>query len=251
MVKKTKRVLSLLLIGLLLVSACGCVSKAAAEVDSLISEVGALTPSQAVYDNIVDKYNALTAKQREQVTKSAFISRYDGIDLDKVISLTQDISNIDDDTKFSTILKIMNELETLSDKEYSFVNKAKLENAMKINDIEKAAISAAQNVIKSLKNPNSFKLSSIDGIDDTSGTTGYFLINLTYSATNSFGGEISDTSFQIINKEFEQPLWGLAILSGDYESALNCTSYMSFYLLHDDLPTELDCDKIQYFAQKE
>lgn len=121
---------------------------------------------------------------------------------------------------------------------------------IKLTNEEKAAVAACQYIKKSLKSSDSFKLIESNVIDDTNGETKYYLVNIKFSATNSFGGTKDDSSFQTINSKFENPWYPLAMLDGNYSTALKCTPFLQYYLLSDKEPHSIDCDKILYYVDK-
>ena len=70
--------------------------------------------------------------------------------------------------------------------------------------------------------------------NDLEGETGYYLVEIEYSATNSFGGRNESATLQTINEKFENPLFSIAAALGTYDSFLNNTIYaLDFFSLVD------------------
>ena len=141
-------------------------------------------------------------------------------------------------------------IKELSTNKQDAINVTKPDEAMELNDLEKAAVAACQYIRNTLENSSSFELQSAKVINDLNGNTNYYLVLISYSETNSFGVRKDDVSLQTIDKDFKNPWYALALLTGKYKESLKCLPYKSSYLLHEDEPTVLDCEKILYFIDK-
>ena len=87
-------------------------------------------------------------------------------------------------------------------------------------------------------------------INDLDGDSGYYLVTIEYSATNSFGGRNDKTSFQTITRKFENPWLAIGLLTGKLNAVLDCESFLEFYLLHENEPTNLNTEKILYYIDE-
>ena len=224
--------------------------EAAKEVNTLIASYG-IIPTQTEYESAISAINKLKEKQKKYIVPEDYISKFANVDLNKLRKISEDIESINNSTPFSKIIEINEKIENLTREERQFFDLSKVKKAMELSNIEKSAVSAVQYIIKCLKNPNSIALKTADVVDDTKGKTKYYLVKITYTATNSFGGTTSDYSLQTINTEFENPWYPLTILTGQYEAALKFTSATADYYDPDKNPVSLDPDKILYFAKNQ
>lgn len=231
-----------------ILSSCG-------KVDSLITEIDEFSKKENIVqsdiDNLFEKYENLSPEKQAKITNYSELEKYKDVNIVKVNELKTKICETKDDAPFSQILKIYEIYISLNANEKNLIDITKIEQKMELTDLEKATVSACQYIKKSLKSSASFKLSSAEAINDLQGKSRYYLVKVWYSATNSFGGEIDSTSFQTINEKFENPWYALSFLDGDYSTALKCTPYQQFYLLNEQEPTIIDCEKILYYIDKE
>lgn len=228
--------------------ASGCSNKAE-ELDSKIETVLSSDEiKQEQLDEIFSTYDGLSDNQKKNVTKYNEIEKYKGVNITDVNEINNTIKMIDT-LSFNDIIDLDKSISTLASNEKALIDISKVDEAMELSDMEKAAVAACQYIRKSLKSSSSFKLHSAKVINDLADIK-YYLVKIEYSGTNSFGGEKDANSFQTINSEFVNPWYGLAILTGKYEEALECSSFLQYYLLNDQDPTELDCDKIMYYIDE-
>lgn len=226
----------------------GCSNKAE-ELDNKIETVLSSDEIlQEQLDEIFLAYDNLSDNQKEKVTNYDKIEKYKDVNIEDVNEINNTIKKIEK-LSFSEILDLDKSITTLTSNEKALIDVSKVDAAMELSDMEKAAVAACQYIRKSLKSSSSFKLQSAKVIDDLADIK-YYLVKIEYSGTNSFGGEKDANSFQTINSEFVNPWYGLAVLNGKYEEALECSSFLQYYLLNDQEPTELDCDKIMYYIDE-
>lgn len=235
----------ILLLIVILCALCSCGKK-----KKLVSDIEKITNKQNItqeeIDDLFERYNNLSNEDQKGISNSNILMKYKNVDVDKVQKLkTQIQKNINSDN-FETIGKIYDDYNLFSSNEQALIDIDEIKQKITPNDLEKSVIAACQYIKKSLKSSNSFKLLSAKAIDDTDGKSKYYLVYINYSATNGFGAETDEVSFQTINKDFINPWYALTIIKGDYAPALECTSYMSFYYNNSQSPTEINCQKILY-----
>lgn len=204
-------------------------------------------PSQTEYDAVAEKYNSLTDVQKKYVTSPEIIEKYADINLKEVGRLAERIEEINESTPFSQVVSISEEISKLTNSEQKLLNRAKIDSIMELTDEEKATVAAIETIKKLLKDPSSFQLVDATVVNDLDGTAGYYLVYINYSAKNGFGGNNSDYSFQTIDRKFSNPWMGLAVLSGNYASALKCDSFYEPYRKGDRI--KCDNDKIMYYVE--
>lgn len=207
--------------------------------------------TQAEIDYLFAMYAELAEDKKAQIENYDILKAYENVDITKVNEIKIQISSLNGASTFGDLLKIKEFYDSMTRNEKALVDISSVEAKMQLTDLEKAAVAAIQYIGKGLKNGSSLEIESASGIDDLDGTTKYYLISIGYSATNSFGGRKDATSFQTISDEFENPWFGLALLTGKYEEALKCTSWMQYYLLHDEEPVEFDIEKLNYYKNTE
>lgn len=234
----------------MLLALCSC-----GKVDNLIKKIDDFSQkeniTQTEIDTLFEEYNSLSAEEQEQITNYDKLKKYEGVNIENVKTLVNRIESVSDSDDFSNKIDIYETYTNLNQNEKNLIDITTIQEEIQLTDLEKATVSACQYVKKSLKNSSSFELLSAKAIDDRGKSTHYYLVNIEYSATNGFGAKIDDTSFQTISEKFQNPWFGLAILNGDYSSALECTPYLKFYLLNEQEPTEMNCDKIMYYIDTE
>lgn len=238
-------IMSICILGML--SGCNEVEELNDKIENIIASKEI---TQEQFDEVFSEYENLSDKQKERIENFGQIEKYKNVDIERINEINEVIKDIDRNTSFNELLELKESIEQLNSNEKALVNNSKIDEAIKLNDIEKAAVVASQYVIKSLKSSESFELQSAKVINDLEGDSKYYLVKLEYSAANSFDTQIDDESFQTINNKFENPWWGLALLGGNYKDALNCTSFIQYYLTNNQSPTELDCDKIMYYIDE-
>ena len=235
---------------LIILSFCSCVSKA----DRIHDKIAKLPEndniSQEEIDSLLKEYNELSVEEKSRIKNDFILKRYENVDIEKVKAVEKDISNIKSTDPFSDCISIIEEYNKLSKNEQAIVkNYDLLKEKLDLTDLEKVAVSAAKNIKKSLKSSGSLDIQSVDVMDDLKGDSSYYLVRIEYSATNSFGAHIDDTSFQTINDKFENPWWALSLLNGDYKSGLMQAPAIPFFKA--DQAVELDAEKIMYCIDKE
>ncbi len=245
-----KRIICLIVCIAMLLTLCSC-----GKVNNLIKRIDEFSVSENITQNdinaLFDEYNSLSLEQQEKITNYHKLEKYKNVNIDKVKSLENEILALSNDSKFSDISSIYESYQSLNTNEQNLINITSVQEKMQLSNLEKATVVACQCIKKSLKNSSSFELISAEAIDNIGKEPNYYLVNIQYSATNSFGGRKDETSFQTISKDFENPWYGLSILSGNYSSSLKCTPYIQYYLLSEQEPTEIDCDKILYYLDTE
>lgn len=245
-----KKLVCLILCVCMLFVFCSC-----GKVDNLIQKIDEFSKnediSQVDIDALFEEYNNLSDKDKEKVTNYAELEKYKDVSIEKVKTLKGKISDVSDKTSFSVVREIDEEYNALNSNEKKLVYIASIKEKMKLTNLEKAAVAACQYIKKSLRSSSSFELQDAKVIDDLNGESKYYLVKIKFSATNGFGGANDDTSFQTISKDFENPWYALSFLSGDYSNALNCTPYQKYYLLNEQEPTSIDCEKILYYIDAE
>lgn len=250
MKKKICSILSIMLVFCFVLTACSNTKANVKEINSTIkalqADVGSVT--QESLNEAIDKYDALPDNKKKEITNASVLEKYRDIDLAQLQDLQNEILGISDSTSFSDLLSIKEKYDSAESKYQDLVDSSLLEKKLELNNLEKATVVACQTVKKALKSSESFKLISANGVDDANGTSKYYLINIKYSATNSFGATIDDSSFQTINKDFKNPWYGLSALTGHTKEALNNTSFMEFYYAKE--PVEMDPEKIMYYINK-
>lgn len=234
----------------MLLTLCSC-----GKVDDLIKKIDDFSEkeniTQTEIDTLFEEYNNLSAEEKEKITNYNKLEKYENVNIDNVNSLENSINSISENSEFSDVRSIYDSYNLLNENEQKLIDITSIEEKMELSNLEKATVVACQYIKKSLKNSSSFQLISAKAIDDIGKESNYYLVNIQYSATNSFGAQIDNTSFQTISADFENPWYGLAILNGDYSTALECTSFIGFYLLNEQEPIEIDCDKILYYLDTE
>ena len=229
---------------------CSC-----GKVDNLINKIDNLSGieniTQSEIDTLFEEYNNLSTEDKKKITNYDKLKKYEDVDIETVKSLENKIKTISNESKFTDVSNIYDKYKLLNANEQNLINITSIQEKMQLSNIEKATVVACQYIKKSLKSSSSFELRNAKAIDDIGKKSNYYLVNVQYSATNSFGAKIDDTSFQTISAEFENPWYALSLLSGDYSSALECTPFIQFYLSNEQRPTEIDCDKIIYYLDTE
>lgn len=247
-----RKVITFLLVITMIMMFSGC-----GETEKLNEKVSAILSAEEItqqqLDEVFTLYDALSDKEKAKITSFDEIEKYRSVNIETVNEINRSIEELTEETSFEKILELQEDFENLKSKEKDLVNKTKLEKAFKLSDLEKAAIAACQAVKKCLKNPSSFESIKINVGNDLAGETGYYLVEIKYSATNSFGGRNESATLQTINKNFESPLLSIAVALGTYDSFLNNTVYaLDYFTLKDaGKVVELDCNKIMYYIDED
>ncbi len=246
---------------LFVLCSCGEVEMSRDEIDTLskvndfIEQIDDFSDMENVTQSEIDKlfkeYNSFSAEDKEKITNYDKLEKYKGVNIDAVKDVESKIKAISDKSSFSDINSIYETYESLNDNEQNLIDITTVQERRQLTDLEKATVSACQYIKESLKNSSSFELISAKAINDIGKTSNYYLVNIKYSATNSFGAKIDDTSFQTISDEFKNPWYPLAMLNGDYSVALECTPFIQYYLTNEQEPKDIDCDKILYYIDVE
>lgn len=227
----------------------GCGSNQVEEVNAKIDVILSTEEiSQKQLEEMFSAYEQLSEEQKKEVTRYSEVKKYKDVNIEKVNAINKSIDIIHT-LSFIEIVELQENIDKLSEREQKFINIEPVNSAMELTDMEKSAVAACQYIKKSLKSSDSFKLKSVKVINDLDAIN-YYLVKIEYSATNGFGAEIDSNSFQTINRKFENPWWGLAVLNGKYEEALECSSFLSFYLTNEQEPTVLDSSKILYYIDE-
>lgn len=247
-----KKILIMCIIGTTLFGVTGCTNKSE-QISEKINELCKQDQvTQKEYDDIVKEYDSLTDKQKNQVENYSDLEKYEGVDLEEVNDINDKIAKIGDDTKFNDIIELYDKYNELKSKEQDLIDSDLLEKRMELTDLEKATVSACQYVKQSLKSSDSFKLQSAEAVDDLDGVTAYYLVKLKYSGTNSFGAAKDGDSFQTISDDFTNKWYGLGLITGNVNEALNCYStYITQWSDLSDKKVEMDCDKIMYYIDED
>ena len=245
-----KKIIVFLLMTAMIVVLVGC-NKVEVINEKILDILATEKITQQQLDEIFSLYDALNDKEKVNVKDFNKIEKYRGVDIEKVNKINADIAGITSNSSFPSLLEIQEDIERLSSKERDLINQAKLDESLKLTDLEKAAVAACQTIKKCLKNESSFELLSAEGIDDLNGTSHFYLVLIEYSATNSFGGRTDETSFQTIDTSFQNPWLPLAMLLGNTNEALECSAYVTHYFTHDSDPIEFDCEKILYYIDED
>ncbi len=247
-----KKLLLLCLCCLILLTGCGK-SKVAKETETLINSIGEVNLSSE--ENIIkaeEYYDTLTDNQKDEVENYKILvdarKKLDSLKLvdsfqtkanELVEEKVKKQSDIDELTKIYDSLS-PEQLDSLEDKDI-------YEKAISLTDHEKAAISATQQLKKSLKNEDSLKLQSVNVVDGNSSTPSAYYVKLDYSASNSFGGTLDDTSYIDVSKNFGSSLWelgrGLGMLTGT-ENTLTELDINLTYSKRSNAAVSVDCDRI-------
>ncbi len=200
------------------------------------------------YNSIVKKYSELPDSATDLVVGYEKIKKYDGVDIDALNEFNKKIQDVDEQTSFSNILEYFTEYGSMNSSTKALINITKIQAAMEMNDLEKAAVEACSNLRSAMKSKADFQLQSVTVKDDTEKMNFYWVL-IKYSGTNSFGGTIDDTSCFGITPEFEDPFWGLSQITGKTNTYIkSATSYLEY---EKSLQPEiaLDVDKIMYYIE--
>jgi len=200
------------------------------------------------YNSIVERYSELPDSATDFVVGYEKIEKYDGVDIDALNEFNKKIQNIDEQTSFSNILEYFTEYDTMNSSTKVLINITKIQTAMEMNDLEKAAVEACSNLRSAMKSKDNFQLQSVTVKDDTEKMNFYWVL-IKYSGTNSFGGTIDDTSCFGITPEFEDPFWGLSQITGKTSTYIKSTTSYLEYEKSSQPEVDIDVDKIMYYIE--
>ena len=183
-------------------------------INEVIQEIGkGNLPSQDAYNQIISDYNSLSDTDKTQIGNWKVVSNLKGIDLEQVSKISEKINKISDSSPFNEIVELKEEVDLLDSNVQQYIDSSKLENLMKLTDIEEAALAACKNIKSVMKNQDSFEVQKVIVKNDLDKMNFYWVL-VEYSGTNSFGGTLDKTSCFGITSDFEDPFLGLAQITG-------------------------------------
>lgn len=200
------------------------------------------------YNSIVEKYGELPDSATDLVTGYEKIEKYHGVDIDTLNEFNKKIQDVDDKTPFSDVLEYFAEYDSMDSSTKELINITKIQTAMEMNDLEKAAVEACSNLRSAMKSKGDFRLQSVTVKDDTEKMNFYWVL-IKYSGTNSFGGTIDDISCFGITPEFEDPFWGLSQITGKTSTYIKSTTSYLEYVKSAQPEVDIDVDKIMYYIE--
>lgn len=242
---KSMKTFSFVLIFSLLLVGCNQDEEKAIQVVEQIYTIQSEIPSQREYDKIYESYENLTDKQKEMVTNKDVLLEHKGLDLDNINKVNDEISTLNETSKYADVLKIEEKYNELSKDEKKYIdNYDSISKLKELTELDKAAVSAVQNIKKSLKDSSSLEIININ-VKDTTDRLNFYLVLVEYSATNSFGGRTESSSCITITEDFEDPFYPLALLAGSLDKYLNNPeTYANYYLPAKETEYKIDTDKI-------
>lgn len=215
-------------------------------INELIQEIGkGNLPSQDVYDQIISDYNSLSDTDKTQIGNWKVVSNLKGIDLEQVSKISEKINKISDSSPFNEIVELKEDVDLLDSNVQQYIDSGKLENLMKLTDIEEAALAACKNIKSVMKNQDSFEVQKVTVKNDLDKMNFYWVL-VEYSGTNSFGGTLDKTSCFGITSDFKDPFFGLAQITG-YTDYLDSTTSYNEYTKCAKTEEIVDSDKITYY----
>ena len=215
-------------------------------INEVIQEIGkGNLPSQDAYNQIISDYNSLSDTDKTQIGNWKVVSNLKGIDLEQVSKISEKINKISDSSPFNEIVELKEEVDLLDSNVQQYIDSSKLENLMKLTDIEEAALAACKNIKSVMKNQDSFEVQKVIVKNDLDKMNFYWVL-VEYSGTNSFGGTLDKTSCFGITSDFEDPFLGLAQITG-YTDYLDSTTTYNEYTKCTKTEEIVDPDKITYY----
>lgn len=215
-------------------------------INEVIQEIGkGNLPSQDAYNQIISDYNSLSDTDKTQIGNWKVVSNLKGIDLEQVSKISEKINKISDSSPFNEIVELKEEVDLLDSNVRQYIDSSKLENLMKLTDIEEAALAACKNIKSAMKNQDSFEVQKVTVKNDLDKMNFYWVL-VEYSGTNSFGGTLDKTSCFGITSDFEDPFFGLAQITG-YTDYLDSTTSYNEYIKCTKTEEIVDPDKITYY----
>ena len=206
-------------------------------------------PTKKEYNEIADKYKKLNNDQKKTIKNTNVFEQFGKFDLNKMNAVSTQINDIDDNIPFSDIISIKKKYDQLSKEEQKYINYDKVDSAMQLSDIEKAALAAAKNVRECMKSKDNFLAKKIIVKDDLNKMNFYWVL-IEYSGTNSFGVPIDSTSCFGIAFDFTDPFFPMAQLTGVQKYLDSTTSYSEFTKCNQE-QVEVDISKISYYLLQE
>ena len=198
-------------------------------------------PTQKEYNEIADKYKKLNNDQKKTIKNTNVFEQFGKFDLDKMNAVSTQINDIDDNISFSDIISIKKKYDQLSKEEQKYINYAKVDSAMQLSDIEKAALAAAKNVRECMKSKDNFSAKKIIVKDDLEKMNFYWvLIGVPIDSTSCFG----------IASDFTDPFFPMAQLKNKKKYLDSTTSYSEFTKCNQE-QVEVDISKISYYLLQE
>lgn len=239
----------------------GCKSKAATEVETLISNIGEVSlESEDAIVQAEEYYETLTDNQKDQVETYKILvdarKQYDALveekrQAEELASFEEKAKDLSKQTvkKQSDIDEINKAYNALNDDQKKQLEDSDLlAKATELTDYEKAAVSAVKQLRSQLKNQDSLVLSQVNVRMGGENTTAAYYVLVKYSATNSFGGAIDDTTCIDVTKDFSSLFWEMTRLfsrlgaNADVDEQ-DMTIY-NLYLHNSTDEMEVDCDRI-------
>lgn len=204
------------------------------------------------------KYAALNEESKKclnlnkKIGDKSILNYIENTDCDKVSELKNKIANAESKPDFYDYQKCKDQYGKLNLVEKSFINITPITDRLELSSDEKAIVAACHYVKISLKNRASFNLINASYSKEQFGGDDNYYVNLKYSATNSFGATIEEDSLQWIDCSYENWGYGIALLSGNVESALKSNSILPNYLGHDITyyKEKFDMDKFMYYLEE-
>lgn len=231
-----------------------CISGCKSKTDKLVDEITRLLSQETIVpeelNEVFIEYSGLSEKEKKKVDNSKSLKELGDINLTEVYRIREVVSKINDFTTFSEILTVKREYDALSENEKKLIDYTIVQERMKLNNLDRAALVAVECIQDSLRYSSSLQLNNIKIIDDLEGESSYYLVSIEYSATNLLGGRVDSYSFQTISADLSNPWYLMGVISGDVESALMCTSYLDYYIYSGITPIDIDIDKIEYYLSK-
>ena len=224
---------------------------------SKASDISAIT--QQDYDTAYQKYNELSESEKAKVTNSDVFSKYNGINIDTVNDYQAKINQLtsNESSKFMDYVSLNDSIKGLSEKDKALLTGVDtIEEHLALTDLEKAGLSAVQNVRETLKNPDSIQISNLTVIDGLSDLN-YYLVTFEYTAQNGFGGNSNGESGQMISSKFVNDIFELekslsAIMGGDKYTSLTATpEFMKLYIQRIKNAVDIDTEKIMYYIDED
>ena len=257
--KKMKRCLFVTLLCMLFL--VGCKSKAAKEVETLISNIGEVSlESEDAILQAEEYYETLTDSQKDQVeTYKTLVDarkQYDALveekkQAEELAAFEEKANELAGQTvkKQADIDEINKLYEALNDNQKSQLSDPELlSKAIELTDYEKAAVGAVQQLRGQLKNQDSLELSQVNVRIGGENTTAAYYVLIKYSATNSFGAALDDTTCIDVTEDFSSLFWEMTRLFSRLGANADVDKQdMTIYnlYLHDSTDEmEVDCERI-------
>lgn len=224
------------------------------KVSSVINQIEEMEksgfPTLADAKKLEAEYNSLTSEQKDQVTNYSVLAYFLSMDLDAMNDV-QALVNAFLDNESSMSYKDFESLSIqyngLSSVEREYISGYdELADIWKLSDNDRAALIAANFIKTFLKDENSMVITAayVDDIISEGIISDKPLVALDYTASNAFGGTVSNSRFVWVDMEkgkVEETFWGLAIMDFDTASSALLKSF------DFTKAKELDCDKLNAY----